>query len=538
MAYVAEWEPKATIKILRAVPLDNTYQNTLYFNSVDEQTAYFMNKTKFEDEFINQTYTRHTGNKIRIEHNAEDLLDCNYVMFQNQLFGTQWYYAFITNVEYINVYTSEITFEIDVMQTWYWNYALRECFVIREHSETDEIGDNLVTENLDTGAYICSNTSQIEDIFNDYAIVIASTQDMNGDLQTIKTSGLTQCCYYAMFSNEDGHNLDGHGGTLLDFLNAIADGNDWEGLIASVYFPTWFTFYQSTSEPRTTEHTIQPLKGFGTFVPKNNKLLTFPYSFLQVECGGKSNTYRYEFFRTGEIKFKLTGLLSAIPCITLTPLNYNGQEENYAQELVMDDFPKCNIAIDSFKAYLAQHGVSSGLAIAGSAAALGLGIASAVTSGGMTIPAVAGLVAGTVGAAQQINEIAVASTKPAQSRIVGTNAIDVARKSLNFYFKQFQILPEYAKIIDDYFTMYGYATNRLKKPNIADKTKKRPHYNYVLLGDIINFSWYETPKGASVPQEDMATIIQNYKRGITFWNTDTDVGDYSVDNKPQGTPGA
>lgn len=56
---------------------------------------------------------------MRVEKKAEDLYDCNYLAFQNTSFGSKWFYAFITSVEYVNNITSEITFEIDVLQTYF-----------------------------------------------------------------------------------------------------------------------------------------------------------------------------------------------------------------------------------------------------------------------------------------------------------------------------------------------------------------------------------------------------------------------------------
>ena len=41
------------------------------------------------------------------------------MMFQNSAYGDKWFYAFITSVEYVNDVTSNISFEIDVMQLGY-----------------------------------------------------------------------------------------------------------------------------------------------------------------------------------------------------------------------------------------------------------------------------------------------------------------------------------------------------------------------------------------------------------------------------------
>ena len=54
--------------------------------------------------------------------NVEALYNCNYLAFQNASFGGKWFYAFIDSVEYVNNVTSEVTYTIDVMQTWHFQY--------------------------------------------------------------------------------------------------------------------------------------------------------------------------------------------------------------------------------------------------------------------------------------------------------------------------------------------------------------------------------------------------------------------------------
>ena len=135
-------EPNTVIRILHNCPLDKTYDHTIYFSSENAQISYFQGLTKYT--FTEQTYQRVQRGKARVQRKAEDLYDCNYMMFQNSSFGNKWFYAFITSVEYVNNITSEISFEIDVMQTWFFDYTLEDCFVEREHSVTDNIGDNLV----------------------------------------------------------------------------------------------------------------------------------------------------------------------------------------------------------------------------------------------------------------------------------------------------------------------------------------------------------------------------------------------------------
>ena len=147
-------EPNSNIKIYHNVPLDDTYKHTLYFSSLAAQNAYFhANQNIIKYNLTTQSYQRVVKGSMRIAVKADNLYDCNYLSFQNASFGTKWFYAFITSVEYVNNETSEITFEIDVMQTYLFDITLKSSFIERQHSVTDRPGDNLVEENLAIGEY-------------------------------------------------------------------------------------------------------------------------------------------------------------------------------------------------------------------------------------------------------------------------------------------------------------------------------------------------------------------------------------------------
>ena len=85
---------------------------------------------------------------------------------------------------------------------------------------------------------------------------------------------------------------------------------------------------------------------------------------------------------------------------------------------------------------------------------------------------------------------------------------------------RFHISAEYARMIDDYFTMFGYATHRVKVPN----THARPHWTYTkTVGCMIT---------GSVPGGDAAEICRIHDNGITYWMNGNEVGNYSLDNSP------
>ena len=53
--------------------------------------------------------------------------------------------------------------------------------------------------------------------------------------------------------------------------------------------------------------------------------------------------------------------------------------------------------------------------------------------------------------------------------------IVTASNNNNFKFYRMSVRQEYAKIIDNYFSMYGYSINEVKIPNITGRT----NWNYV-----------------------------------------------------------
>lgn len=101
-----------------------------------------------------------------------------------------------------------------------------------------------------------------------------------------------------------------------------------------------------------------------------------------------------------------------------------------------------------------------------------------------------------------------------------TNAGDIntASNCNTFYFYQMGIKEEYARMIDNYFTMYGYKVNTLKVPNING----RKHWNYIkTIGSIIT---------GQAPNDAIIKLKEIFDNGITLWhNTDTFL-DYSQEN--------
>lgn len=501
--------PNTTIRMLKDVPLDNTYRNTIYFAYVENQTSYFSGKTKYT--FAEQSYQRVQKGTLRIGRKSDDLYDCNYLMFQNTAYGNKWFYAFVTGVEYVNNETSEVSFEIDVMQTWHFDYDVKMSFVEREMSVTDKIGDNLVPENLEIGDYVYKDLG-LTGLFNLYQVVIAATFDENMDDATGGMyGGVFSGLHYNVFSTWQ---------SAASFIAEATEQNKADGIVSIFMLPVAFTSdYQSAMPEVFDIERDKHLTDIDGYVPKNNKLFTYPYNLLYVTNNeGNVANYAFEYFSTDKCNFNVSGAMCCTPECMLVPLNYKGVEKNYNEKLTIGNFPQCAYTVDTFKAWVAQNQNQLALNAINAIGTTAAGATAMYKSGGMLGAEM------TLNGIQQIGSLVASvsdkSTLPPHARGGGGSIINIANKIKGFQFYYAHIRAEFARIIDDYFNAYGYATHRVKVPNRVI----RPHWNYV---KTVNVSLT-----GSVPANDMAKLRQIYDNGVTFWKNGNEVGDYSLDNRP------
>lgn len=520
--------PNTNIKLLKECPLDNTYTNTLWFSDKDKQANYFLGLVK--KYFFRCSYQRQTKS-MRLEARYDDIYDCNYLMYQNTGHGNKWFYAFITKIEYVNETTSEVFFEIDVMQTWMFDYTLKESFVEREHSETDNIGDNIVKENLDIGDYVELGPLYSKATEMEMMICVATAVDTGG----VPTTGRIYNNVYSGVAIS-GYDMNSSGVTELNkFLSSVNNATMSDSILNVFMMPK--QFYSTTGFPESITIEKEKTVMAGGYKPRNKKLFTYPYSFLRV-CNeqGVASAYQYELFSDDtECKFEYYGDLSPAPSVLLYPISYKGALKNYDEGIMMNNFPQCAWVTDSFRAYIAQNASNIGMSLASSVANAGLymsgmsinagmmastGTPSHIIAGRQELGARETGVSTGLSIANTLMGIAQARLLPPQAHGSSSGTLNMALDRYNFILSKMSIRPEYAKIIDDYFTMFGYACHRVKVPNIS----ARPHFNYTkTVGcNIVG----------SVPADAMSIICSIYDNGITFWKNGDEVGDYSIDNSP------
>ena len=142
-------QPSTEIHILQNIPLNKSYEHTVFYKDAQTQATEFL---KFEKYMLtNYSYQRANLGTLRVELKYENLYNCNYLMFKNNAFEDKWFYAFITGVSYVSNEVSEIYYEIDVMQTWCYDYSFLKTFIERQHSKEDIMFQNTAPEGLELG---------------------------------------------------------------------------------------------------------------------------------------------------------------------------------------------------------------------------------------------------------------------------------------------------------------------------------------------------------------------------------------------------
>lgn len=120
--------PQTNIRLLKT-PFELDNKNQLTFINEEAQRNYFLNLPHIEED--NCTYQR-KDNVIRFPAHIDTILSYNYVMYQNENYSDKWFYAFITNMRYLNDSVTEISITTDVFQTWQFDFIFKASFIERE----------------------------------------------------------------------------------------------------------------------------------------------------------------------------------------------------------------------------------------------------------------------------------------------------------------------------------------------------------------------------------------------------------------------
>ena len=145
------------IKLVKNYKYDNKYTHIKLFKDKAEQDSYFNNLDSLYIE-ENNYIKEHNSFKVGYEYDYLVSLGVNYLIFNN---GYKDMYCFITSKEYISSEVTQINFEVDVLNTYLFDFEIKKSFVERKNCTIDEITD--FDEGLDIGEHIIETEHHIFD---------------------------------------------------------------------------------------------------------------------------------------------------------------------------------------------------------------------------------------------------------------------------------------------------------------------------------------------------------------------------------------
>lgn len=229
--------------------------------------------------------------------------------------------------------------------------------------------------------------------------------------------------------------------------------------------------------------------------------------------------YQYERFYNDVCEFRVTGALSPDASIRLDPEYYNGSPINYDEGIVLEGFPSCAWDVDAYKIWLASNQNQNKLAVGMAGLSIVGGVAAMATGGMLGLGAGGSMaVTGATQIASLLAQKADMAVQPPQSRGAHSASVNVANGYHTFTAVFKSVSKETARIIDDYFSMYGYRINVVQTPVI----NARNHYTYIktidcqIQGQLCN--------------EDIVKIESIFDKGITFWKRGDEVAEYGLAN--------
>lgn len=553
------------IILAKNIKMDRQYVNVLNYT---EQQMVALCEQNIVVQASNFSFIRSTQS-IQVQFTYEQCLQANYIAFQNPDYSNKWFFAWIDEVIYKGNLNTEIRYTIDSWSTWFDKWTSKPCFVQREHTNDDTIGANTLQENLDIGDVVCELTE--EDIsLSEYYYVAVETAWIPNDGST--GNELTDSGKGQQYSGISVYNKQVFGNKIILFqVNDIQDlvnlglyilRTNGDGHIADIQ--NIFIIPSALIKPATlTIHTakaggidfsfytmpfsdtvegfdinVDKITNYNDYQPKNNKCFVYPYNYLFVSNNvGNSNIYKYEnFYGNNQAQFKLELAMSIGVSGRLTPLNYKNMSRDDDESLPLAKYPTCSWSSDAFINWLTQNAVNESINMAFGIFGAGNQFASSVNAvnannqkvqdtgkGEMQSTTGASInlgvnIAGTI--ARQIGNFYSGALMPNIQG--GNNTGDVAWASgrNTFSFRCMRVKTENLKIIDEYFSRFGYLTNRVKEPNITG----RQNFNYVEIGSSEEIGY------GSVPSNFMDIINNACRRGVTIWHNHANLGNYNIDN--------
>ena len=579
----------SSIRFISGVPFLNDYHNVRHFESEADQIAYFNGKYNVHSMTQTSIVTGEKGSYIKANVSIDKLYKTNYVVFLNPDFGNKYFYAFITHLEYANIGMTRVYIEVDVMQTWMFDYQIKPSYIERQHCTLrDTAGNpiiNTIPEQLDFGSEydIIAEDVQYPSRYM-YLVTVTSKVISYTDKEMGTKASLASgyvgspspLFYYifpvdritkkipVQFSFENAMTLQDINQVFssdTEITNAIQTMyiTDWCGIDLEyfddrVYPNEWLAqeYINVGGTPKACFRVDTPIDYFDgkelTFTNKfaglpnffETKLYMYPYTVYEMDdLKGNRLTFRGEYINGDDISITVRGAVGFANKMSYELKNYNGSagRQSSYQQAVIDNNPNDVPIVSSYLAAYLQGNKNSIQAqktnanARGSANMLGSFATGAVLAGsGSPVGIATGITTATSGIIDRHVDI-----QTTENTLLAT-----AQDATN-------VPPSVAKMGGN--TAYDYG-NGLNGIRIIKKTIK-PEYRDILAHywNKYGYKYHKVDHPnrhtrrywnylktvnitiiGDINNDDLRTIKNIYDSGVTLWHTN-DIGNYQLTNE-------
>lgn len=434
----------------------------------------------------------------------------NYLSYVN---NGRTFYAYITGMEYRNDNLTFVTYENDYWHTYQNDIKYNQCHIKRMTvpKSEDIFGAYVEPEPVGVSGHKLHGRGGYT--MRPDRVIIMSTRDTGGQPNTQPSF------YNGSYSAAKLYNATPAGAkSFLDFLIE----NNYEDAIAGIYsMPSAIvgTETELTSGAcGTLDIAISlALTNIDGYTPKNKKVFTSPYCYLHVSASnGSSKDYRLEYFGNSETAtFRVFGSVGSGGTIAFVPTDYDwagetaGQGSPFLDNAITVEMPTGNWSGNTGAAWWMVNGLSTAL---GTIASLTSAVQSGSASG-------AALGVASVGADLVKTAKTVESSSYKMHGAMSSGNIGAAIQGLGFTCWLMCPTAEESRSIDNFFSAYGYAINRVGNPT----PNKRSIWDYIETDG--------TPCSISVaPVVAESTVNNMLNSGLRVWHDYSSFGDLSKDN--------
>lgn len=558
-------ENQTTVALCK-VDFDNSYKFVRDFENTGVRDMYFQGQSSYRTltgdfRFIDGEGTDALHKDIKIAMPPKDAQEYNYLIYDNND-GKNKHYCFITGVDFINYETALLHLEIDVFQEWQFTFAFTQCLIKRNTVRNDNDYADLRTpdfmpcdadfivdcspilRDLDTRPYlVCTEFKTSDDrLFNQSITII---ENVTLPFYIICFGTIQELADYILNFPYHDISLDtivsvGRVSKAVISEKCILTNNHTGSVTLAGSGSFNFRTFNALSKQRTLM--LERADDIAeTYIPYNNKLLTYPYNFARIETVGNHLDLQWEdsyFDDRDQIACTLHYTFTDCFKCYLMPYGYNQNtqiaETYYSYENAIEIPIAFTVPFskDTFYQFMNSNAVrienertanNVGYILGGLEILGGLGLTALTEGAGSAI----GLGMITGGASQifssykadsELTDEIEQQKKSRSAKMQGTVTPESLTLGNNIWarWEWLSVSPDYAYTIDKYFAVYGYKLNRIRLPRL----KNRQKWDYLQTEGCTVYN--------VTPNDHKLKLQSIFNNGVTIWHETTGrIGDYS-----------